>query len=92
MYKAVYLLIQYSLLLSHSFVEVFYYLNQGALFLLLHMPNEWRCYSDTGIPIPKTLGIWASPSRITFAIWVRVRVTGDAHINGVLKMGMPILL
>ena len=48
-----------------------------------------RCHSDTGIPafwtcpISKTLGIWASPSHITLAIWVRVRVTGDAHINKV---------
>ena len=90
MYKAVYLLIQYSLLLSHSFVEVFYHLNQGALFLLLLMPNQWRCYSDMGIPIPQTLVIWASPSHITFAIWVRV--TGDTHITKVLGTGMPISL
>ena len=33
--------------------------------------------------------IWASPSNITFAIWVRVRVTGDVHITRVLGMGMP---
>ena len=51
------------------------------------------CYSDMGIhtfwtcPTPKTLVIWASPSHITVAIWVRVRVTGDAHITRVL--GMP---
>jgi len=25
--------------------------------------------------------IWASPSHITFAIWVTVRVTGDANIT-----------
>ena len=91
MYKAVYLLIQYSLLLSDSFVEVLLNcLNQGALFLLLLMPNQWRCYSDMGIPIPKTLVIWASPSHITFAIWVRV--TGDTHITKVLGTGMPISL
>ena len=48
-----------------------------------------------GIPIPKTLVIWASPSHITLATWVRVwvrvrvrvrvriRVTGDAHITRV---------
>ena len=32
-----------------------------------------------------------SPSYITLAIWVRVRikVTGDAHITEVLGMGMP---
>ena len=38
-----------------------------------------------GILIPKTLVIWASPSRITLAILVRVRVrvTGDAHITRV---------
>ena len=43
-----------------------------------------------GIPIPKTLVIWASPSHITLAIWVRVRVrvTGDAHIARILGMGM----
>ena len=37
--------------------------------------------------------IWASPSHITLAIWVRVRVrvTGDAHITRVLGMGMPII-
>ena len=50
-----------------------------------------RCYSDIGIAIPKTILIWASPSHITLAIWVRVRiwVTGDAHITGVSGVGMP---
>ena len=43
-----------------------------------------------GIPIPKTLVIWASPSHITLAIWVRV--TGDAHITRVLRMGIPVSL
>ena len=43
-----------------------------------------------GISIPKTLVIWASPSHITLAICVRVRVTGDAHITRVVGMGMPI--
>ena len=33
--------------------------------------------------------IWASPSHITLAIWVRVRVTEDAHITRVLGMGKP---
>ena len=42
-----------------------------------------------GIPIPWTLVIWASPSHITLAIWVSVRVTGDTHITRVLGMGMP---
>ena len=35
-----------------------------------------------GIPIPKTLVIWAFPSHIPLAIWVRVKVkvyTGNAH-------------
>ena len=43
-----------------------------------------------GIPIPKTLVIWVFPSHITFAIWVRVRVTvtGDVHITRVSGMGM----
>ena len=36
--------------------------------------------------------IWASPSHITLAIWVRVRVTRDAHITRVLGMGIPITL
>ena len=49
-----------------------------------------RCNSDMSIPIPKTLVIWASPSHITLAIWVRV--TGDAYITRVLGMGMPISL
>ena len=35
--------------------------------------------------------IWASSCRITLAIWVTVRVTGDApHITGVLGMGMTV--
>ena len=34
-----------------------------------------------GIPIPKTLGIWASLSFINLAIWLKVRVTGEAHIT-----------
>ena len=42
------------------------------------------------IPIPKTLVIWASPSHTALAIWVRVRVTGDAHITRGLGMGVPI--
>ena len=45
-----------------------------------------------GIPIPKTLVIWAFPSHTTLAIWVRVKVkvyTGNAHITRVLGMGMP---
>ena len=50
----------------------------------------YRCYTDRGIPIPKTLGIWASPSHITLAIWIRVRVIGDAHITRVLGLGIPI--
>ena len=33
--------------------------------------------------------IWESLSHITLAIWVRVRVAGDAHITRVLGMGMP---
>ena len=35
--------------------------------------------------------IWASTFQITLAIWVRVRVrvTGDASITGVLRMEMP---
>ena len=39
-----------------------------------------------GIPIPKTIVIWAFPSHSTLV--VRVRVTGDAHITRVLGMGI----
>ena len=31
----------------------------------------------------------AVPSHITLAVWVKVRVTGDAHITRVLGMGIP---
>ena len=54
--------------------------------------SRWRYYNDIGIPIPKTIVIWASPSHITLAIWVRVRVTGDAHTTRVSGVGMPISL
>ena len=46
-----------------------------------------------GIPIPKTIVIWASASHIALTIWVRVRVRvrvkGDAHNTKALGMGMP---
>ena len=52
-----------------------------------------QCYGHSrvlGIPIPKTLVIWASLLIIiTLGICVTVRVTGDAHNNRVLGMGMP---
>ena len=44
-----------------------------------------------GIPIPKTLVVWAFPSHTTLAIWVRVKVkvyTRNAHITRVLGMGI----
>ena len=49
--------------------------------------------SILSIPIPKILVIWASPSHIILAIWVKVRVgvIGDANTSlpvG-LGMGMP---
>ena len=51
----------------------------------------WASPRFLGIPIPKTLVIWESPSHITLAIWVKVRarVTGNAHITRGLGMGMP---
>ena len=59
--------------------------------LLISVNLQRRCYGVMGIPIPKPLVKWTFPSLITLAIWVRVRVkvTGDAHITGVLRMGMP---
>ena len=59
--------------------------------LLISVNLQRRCYSVMGIPIPKPLVQWTFPSLITLAIWVRVRVkvTVDAHITGVLRMGMP---
>ena len=44
-----------------------------------------------GIPIPKTLVVWAFPSHTTLAIWVRVKVkvnTRNAHITRGLGMGI----
>ena len=40
-----------------------------------------------GIPIPKTLVIWASP--VTLIQIATVILQGDAHITRVLGMGMP---
>ena len=55
-----------------------------------------RCYSDInghprvlGIPIPKTLMIWASPLTLTLTQNAKVILEGDAHITRVLGMGMP---
>ena len=44
-------------------------------------------YSDTGIPIPKTLVIWVSPvtlNQITKVIW-----EGDVYITKVWEWGCP---
>jgi len=43
-----------------------------------------------GFFIPKTLVIWAYPSHITLAIWVRVRVRVRGRVTGYANiMGMP---
>ena len=60
-----------------------------ALPLPTFLPFYFRVRVVIGIPIPKTIVIWASPSHINLAIWVRVRVTGDAHITRVSGVGMP---
>ena len=53
--------------------------------------SEWRRYrGDMGIPIPKTLVIWASPVILTLI--AKVIWEGGAHITSVLEMGMPISL
>ena len=45
----------------------------------LSLWNPGRCHSDMGIPIPKTLVIWASP--VTLTIIAKIRWDGDAHIS-----------
>ena len=45
----------------------------------LNLWNPGRCHSDVGIPIPKTLVIWASP--VTLTIIAKIRWDGDAHIS-----------
>ena len=40
-----------------------------------------RCHGVLGIPIPKYLAFWASPSRVTAAFWASSR---DAQIPSVL--------
>ena len=42
-----------------------------------------------GIPIPKTLVIWASPVTLTLTQIAKVIWEVDAHITRVLGMGMP---
>ena len=42
-----------------------------------------------GIPIPKTLVIWASPVTLTLTQIAKVIWEGDVHITRVLGMGMP---
>ena len=61
-------------LLFKSFSRIYFFLPAVAV--------KWATLR-LGSPIPKTLMIWASPSHITSAIWVRikVRVTGDTHIT-----------
>ena len=45
----------------------------------LNLWNPGRSHSDMGIPIPKTLVIWASP--VTLTIIAKIRWDGDAHIS-----------
>ena len=42
-----------------------------------------------GHPYSQNRSDMGTPSHITLAIWVTVRVTGDAHITRVLGIGMP---
>ena len=53
----------------------------------LNLWNPGRSHSDMGIPIPKTLVIWASP--VTLTIIAKIRWGGDAHITRLLAMWMP---
>ena len=80
---------------------VFFLVLRNARHSLMNIDRVYLLYRDMGIqryghspvlgiPIPKTLVIWASPCHITVAIWIRV--TGDAHITRVLGMGMSISL
>ena len=48
-----------------------------------------HCHSDMGIPLPKTLVIWASPVTLILIHIAKVIWEGDAHITRVLRMGMP---
>ena len=62
-------------------------LNQ--LYIVAEYTVKEPCFSLSGssqpsqdlLAFPKTQLIWASPSHIASAIWVGVRVTGDAHIT-----------
>ena len=52
--------------------------------------GKWECYGHPrvlGIPIPKTLVIWASPVTLTLTQIARVIWEGDAHITGFWEWG-----
>ena len=65
--------------------EVFAKVN-STQFLLVSEVVLLQSYGHPHSQNPSNMGI---PFSITLAIWVRVRVTEDAHITRVLGMGMP---
>ena len=62
-------------------------LNQLYIIAVYTVKEPCFCLSGSSQPFPgssrifKTQVIWASPSHIALAIWVGVRVTGDADIT-----------
>ena len=74
-----------------NFSSALYYLNAWN-----RLPPAWQTSVTViwasrvlGIPIPKTLVIWASPVTLTLTQIAKVIWEVDAHITRVLGMGMP---
>ena len=59
------------------------------IFLEISLSQWYGHLRVLGIPISKTLVIWASPVTLTITQIAKVIWEGDAHITRVLDMGMP---
>ena len=84
LFQAPYSLISLYLLVSKT-------LFSSSLSLLPIFPlSQWLGHPRVlGIPLSKTLVIWASPVTLTLIHIAKVIWEGDAHITRVLGMGMP---
>ena len=81
--------LQFPLINKRSYVDIRLSSKLEKIFLEISLSQWYGHLRVLGIPISKTLVIWASPVTLTITQIAKVIWEGDAHITRVLDMGMP---
>ena len=81
--------LQFPLINRRSYVDIRLSSKLEKIFLEISLSQWYGHLRVLGIPISKTLVIWASPVTLTITQIAKVIWEGDAHITRVLDMGMP---